>query len=399
MIGTKSSLAQEITSRTGINESHLFNYNDACVAQKMFWASKRQTTRVEDEAYCLMGLFDINMPLLYGEGQKAFYRLQVEILKQTDDDSLFAWEGEWDGASVDALGLLASSPRRFRSSGFVQRWNHDETRPSITTTNKGLRLEVFLTGSSSTDQNWLAPKQLQAEPRTRHPKLTCVILNCKIGSDTFIRLPLRIPHYLWQTESYNESTGWLRRRTLDKSNIPPPRRIQAERFLLFAETLLVPHHMPQSQGPTQLKFDFALDFPYRLVSSHQALITKLHGDHSNLWEDSHAASAFFTNFNGPVISIFFFQRYIPALDFARETVPWRFGVVVIAKPFSLHMVDLDEVHLIKSWCRSFEFQKEAGLPGDWASRKLKDGSIVCAVHKKAFLDTGYSYLITISVRK
>lgn len=62
------------------------------VAAKMSWASKRQTTRLEDMAYCLLGLFNVNMPLLYGEGSlKAFTRLQEEIMKVTVDHSLFAW--------------------------------------------------------------------------------------------------------------------------------------------------------------------------------------------------------------------------------------------------------------------------------------------------------------------
>jgi hypothetical protein len=61
------------------------------VAQKMSWASRRVTTRPEDIAYCLLGIFNINMPLLYGEGQKAFLRLQKEIIEQSNDLSIFAW--------------------------------------------------------------------------------------------------------------------------------------------------------------------------------------------------------------------------------------------------------------------------------------------------------------------
>lgn len=55
--------------------------SDVGIAERMQWASDRITTRLEDQAYSLMGLFDINMPLLYGEGKKAFIRLQEEILK------------------------------------------------------------------------------------------------------------------------------------------------------------------------------------------------------------------------------------------------------------------------------------------------------------------------------
>jgi hypothetical protein len=60
------------------------------VAQKMSWASHRVTTRLEDIAYCLLGIFEINMPMLYGEGEKAFLRLQEEIIKRSNDLSIFA---------------------------------------------------------------------------------------------------------------------------------------------------------------------------------------------------------------------------------------------------------------------------------------------------------------------
>jgi hypothetical protein len=94
----------------------------------MSWASMRQTTRLEDQAYSLLGLFDVNMPLIYGEGQKAFYRLQVEIMKLSNDDSLFAWSTEpledkgystSEGTSARGfrfLGLLAPSVSCFRDS-------------------------------------------------------------------------------------------------------------------------------------------------------------------------------------------------------------------------------------------------------------------------------------------
>ena len=60
------------------------------IAQRMSWAARRRTTRAEDVAYCLLGIFDVNIPLLYGEGEaKAFWRLQEEIMKKSTDHSLF----------------------------------------------------------------------------------------------------------------------------------------------------------------------------------------------------------------------------------------------------------------------------------------------------------------------
>ncbi|KAM5534167.1 hypothetical protein V8D89_012187 [Ganoderma adspersum] len=58
---------------------------------RMSWASMRKTTRVEDEAYCLMGLFGVSLPTNYGEGKKVFTRLQYKIMQYDPDLSLFAF--------------------------------------------------------------------------------------------------------------------------------------------------------------------------------------------------------------------------------------------------------------------------------------------------------------------
>ena len=73
--------------------------------------------------YCLLGLFDVSLPTLYGEGRKAFRRLQEEIMKTTSDSSLFAWgEKTFTGISLDDYtpGLCAPTPEYFWSSVDVQ---------------------------------------------------------------------------------------------------------------------------------------------------------------------------------------------------------------------------------------------------------------------------------------
>lgn len=60
------------------------------VALKMSWASRRETSREEDEAYSLLGTFGVNMPLLYGEGDRVFSRLREEIIRQSSDSTVFA---------------------------------------------------------------------------------------------------------------------------------------------------------------------------------------------------------------------------------------------------------------------------------------------------------------------
>lgn len=94
-VGTKQSLCGKIEEITAIPRAVLLGQSNAlkecCIAQKLSWASTRETTRIEDEAYCLLGIFGVNMPMLYGEGERAFYRLQEEILRQTEDHSFLLW--------------------------------------------------------------------------------------------------------------------------------------------------------------------------------------------------------------------------------------------------------------------------------------------------------------------
>jgi hypothetical protein len=78
-IGSKNSLLDLILYNTSIERDVLqgMDVGRCSVAKRMSWASNRKTTRMEDTAYCLLGIFEVNMPLLYGEGERAFLRLQV----------------------------------------------------------------------------------------------------------------------------------------------------------------------------------------------------------------------------------------------------------------------------------------------------------------------------------
>lgn len=80
---TKHDLKVEIAAIIGIqsnNLNHSVRLYDVSVAIRMKWASKLMTTREEVLAYNLLGLFDVNMPLLYGKVYKAFERLKNRSL-------------------------------------------------------------------------------------------------------------------------------------------------------------------------------------------------------------------------------------------------------------------------------------------------------------------------------
>jgi len=123
-LGSKRDLQDTLHQATGIDRSVLStgNFNHVCIARRMAWAANRNTTRVEDQAYSLMGIFDVNMPLIYGEGKKSFLRLQQEILRVYDDQSLFAWGSPDVYPDMHTFpvywapplrGLFADSPKDF----------------------------------------------------------------------------------------------------------------------------------------------------------------------------------------------------------------------------------------------------------------------------------------------
>ena len=109
----------------------------ASIAERMSWASRRKTTRVEDQAYSLLGLFEINMPLLYGEGRTAFRRLQEELVRTSSDTSVFCIPDD-DGEN-DAPGLLAVGPSGFSHCRGASKGQIFSSEP-YSLTNRGLRL-------------------------------------------------------------------------------------------------------------------------------------------------------------------------------------------------------------------------------------------------------------------
>ncbi|KUJ18685.1 HET-domain-containing protein [Mollisia scopiformis] len=176
-LGSKGALSPVITEITDIDSVSLSggDLRRSSIAKRMSWASKRVTTRKEDMAYCLLGIFDVNMSMLYGEGEKAFIRLQEEIIKESDDQSIFAWELDKPQANRD-LGVLARTPAYFASSGDIlpcKPWN-TAFPPSMTS--KGLRIELPIYYEKSDPE--------QNEPYG--------ILSCHLENDLFrlMALPL-----------------------------------------------------------------------------------------------------------------------------------------------------------------------------------------------------------------
>ncbi|KAH7152889.1 heterokaryon incompatibility protein-domain-containing protein [Dactylonectria macrodidyma] len=105
-IANRKDIASRVCIITNIDEVYLIDsaqatrtslLRKASIAERMSWASRRTATREEDVAYSLLGIFGVNMPLIYGEGAKAFLRLQEEIMRSAFDPTLLCWDAEVDG--------------------------------------------------------------------------------------------------------------------------------------------------------------------------------------------------------------------------------------------------------------------------------------------------------------
>lgn len=144
-IGPKSQLKQLISEASNISPTHLDseNFRTASTAAKMSWMAKRITTEEEDIAYCLLGTFDVNMIPCYGEGRKAFLRLQETIISSRIgdlDESIFAWKSN----AYETSGLLAPWPDCFEKSGNIL-FMPERTvypKPAKKMTSQGLQLDT-----------------------------------------------------------------------------------------------------------------------------------------------------------------------------------------------------------------------------------------------------------------
>ena len=142
LLGTKQTLSKLLTQRSGIGEASLNGepLSRRSIAHRMSWASERVTTRKEDIAYCLLGIFDVNMPMLYGEGEeRAFLRLQEEIIKRSDDHTIFAWPIR----RHNQPGLLADSPQAFAKCQNVRPMVSRKGRSSYSLSNRGLSIKLM----------------------------------------------------------------------------------------------------------------------------------------------------------------------------------------------------------------------------------------------------------------
>ncbi|KAH8595322.1 hypothetical protein B0O99DRAFT_672145 [Bisporella sp. PMI_857] len=185
-IGTKSRLHPILSQITRIPGNFLLgeDLNHASIAQRMSWASRRRTTRKEDLAYSLMGIFGIYMPMLYGEGERAFIRLQEEIMKISDDHSIFAWKSiENDSGRV---AILATSPAAFAESSSIIPTNPAfAMRSPAILTSRGIYLSLQLVSDTKNDKRAI----LQCTEKGKENKRFAIYLkDILLNNKDFVRV-------------------------------------------------------------------------------------------------------------------------------------------------------------------------------------------------------------------
>ncbi|EAW17357.1 HET domain protein [Aspergillus fischeri NRRL 181] len=225
-IGSREMWAGDIYKATNIIPHHLSEFDACSLATKLSWASGRETTREEDKAYSLLGLFNISMPLIYGEGPRAFLRLQYELIKNYDDMSIFAWKAPFVGDGATALvyestrpvyGLLAPSPSFFNKSSDFERPAKEDT-PSFDITNRGIRLEGTVWHAPANEESPLSHFVLEVARRTQKSdqlgeadKATRLGIYFRPEDATEAGPAYRIHHsHLLEFPQSPESQGWKR---------------------------------------------------------------------------------------------------------------------------------------------------------------------------------------------
>jgi hypothetical protein len=142
------------------------------VSARMLWAEGRETTRVEDRAYSLMGIFDVNMPLLYGEGPKAFRRLQEVILTQTNDQSILAFTPR-----LLQRTTLAEDPGQFLRG--LEAYQHVLTKP-MSIVSGDIEVDVLLCRIGSAG----------GDPTRPSEDYSLAVLHCNVAGDVLKRIAI-----------------------------------------------------------------------------------------------------------------------------------------------------------------------------------------------------------------
>ncbi|OTA87334.1 hypothetical protein M434DRAFT_399514 [Hypoxylon sp. CO27-5] len=184
-IGLKTDLASLITEITGIEKGVLIDntlIESLPVARRMSWAAGRETSREEDMAYCLLGIFNVSMPMLYGEGKKAFLRLQEQIIYTSNDLSIFAFHR---GSLTNNLSSSYNPSRPYRDLFATSPRDFMSCRDLVHT-----RMDVHWNNAFSLTNKGIHFRRAELEVDLQHG-LYCMLLNCQFSDSEPVKMHLR----------------------------------------------------------------------------------------------------------------------------------------------------------------------------------------------------------------
>ncbi|KAH7354734.1 heterokaryon incompatibility protein-domain-containing protein [Rhexocercosporidium sp. MPI-PUGE-AT-0058] len=158
-LGDRDSMMQEIHEITGISVRALQGspLPEFDTDERMSWAANRETKREEDAAYSLLGIFDVHMPLLYGEGRKkALIRLHRKIKKALRDEL----QSDYDSPGYQR----SQKAREDKDAGLTS-----TTRPKAERPKGSSDLESGTATAGAATLQFVAAQMLSQEQREQRP--------------------------------------------------------------------------------------------------------------------------------------------------------------------------------------------------------------------------------------
>lgn len=239
-IGSKRDLTTTLSNITSIDANVLTTraFDTCSVAKRMAWAAHRNTTKIEDLAYCLFGLFDVNIPLVYGEGKKAFIRLQEAILKENEDESLFAWtpsqmqDTDWRHEIPRGTSIFASHPIEFIHARNIRPMYNQTEAPNVTNRGVGVEMPIYRVNEGSLLSTKtvvitlylvvLACNHLADPDKTMYPAVPVFIHGSDRGSSTYTRHATAPLCWIKRDELRNTDLRKIHLRTNVSDSYGPP---------------------------------------------------------------------------------------------------------------------------------------------------------------------------------
>lgn len=251
-------MRSEIEAATKIDQKYLsyIGYKEACIAVKTSWIAYRTTTKVEDTAYALLGLFEVRMQTDYGEGSAALRRLQETLIERQEDqdESIFAWTdptkqllirkpaSEKNNEKLNFYGLLAPWPSCFANMSSIVA-KSEENRMSHVPYNIHNKGVIFHLPAFFPDhENGLHQNNFRAKKRTKYDlSLNCQIAEKKDKGNVTIHLVRDNQNSKWrrvveedlmiakcERTSYDSTVGWQKTREAHIPHVPDSETNRAE---------------------------------------------------------------------------------------------------------------------------------------------------------------------------